>query len=216
MGEDVDGDPLELLARWIGEAGAAGLSGPSTMTLATAGADGVPQARTVLVTAVDADSVRFHSSTATRKTVDLAANPRVSGVFHWPALGRQVVLEGTAELLDAATSRAAFPTRPRPLQLVAWVYEELTPGLRGPDHAVAPGAVEAAFAAAAARDPATLPMPASWTTVRVVPWRMDFWRAGTANTPPARTRFVREGRAGRESREDPGAAGGWRDFPVLP
>ena len=51
------------------------------MTLATAGADGVPQARTVLVTAVDADSVRFHSSTPTRKTVDLAANPRVSGVF---------------------------------------------------------------------------------------------------------------------------------------
>jgi pyridoxamine 5'-phosphate oxidase len=199
---DVDGDPLEVLARWIGEAGAAGLPGPSTMTLATAGADGVPQARTVVITALDADSLRFHSSTPTRKTVDIAANPRVSGVFHWPALGRQVVLAGTAELLDAEASRVAFPTRPRPLQLVAWAYEELTPVLRGPDHAVAPGAVEAAFAAAAARDPATLPMPASWTTVRVVPSRMDFWRAGTADTPPARTRFVREG--------------GWRHFPVLP
>jgi pyridoxamine 5'-phosphate oxidase len=200
-------DPLAVLARWIGEAEAAGLPGPSTMTLATAGADGEPQARTVLVTAVDAESVRFHSSTPTRKTVDVAANPRVSGVFWWPALGRQVVLAGTAELLDAATSRVAFPTRPRPLQLVAWVYEELTPGLRSPDHAVAPGAVEAAFAAAAARDPATLPMPASWMTVRVVPSRMDFWRAGTEDTPPSRTRFVRE---------DPGAAGAWRHFPVLP
>ena len=199
---DVDGGPLAVLARWIGEAEAAGLPGPSTMTLATAGADGVPQARTVLVTALDVDSLRFHSSTPTRKTVDIAANPRVSGVFHWPALGRQVVLAGTAELLDAETSRRAFPTRPRPLQLVAWAYEELTPVLHGPDHAVAPGAVEAAFAAAAARDPATLPMPASWTTVRVVPARMDFWRAGTADTPPARTRFVREA--------------GWRHFPVLP
>jgi pyridoxamine 5'-phosphate oxidase len=198
---DVDGGPLAVLARWIGEAEAAGLPGPSTMTLATAGADGVPQARTVVVTALDADSVRFHSSTPTRKTVDIAANPRVSAVFHWPALGRQAVLTGRAEELDVEVSRAAYPTRPRQLQLVAWAYEALLPGLT-PPYRVAPGAVEAAFAAAAARDPATLPMPASWTTVRVVPSRMDFWRAGTADTPPARTRFVREA--------------GWRHFPVLP
>src|SRR3954451_6674525 len=214
--DDVDDDPLAALARWVGEAEAAGLPGPSTMTLATAGADGAPQARTVLVTAVDADSLRFHSSTPTRKTVDIAANPRVSGVFHWPALGRQVVLAGTAELLDAATSRAAVPTRPPPLQLVAWAYEELAPALRGPDHAVAPGSVEAAFAAAAARDAATLPMPASWTTVRLVPWRMDFWRAGTADTPPTRTRFVREDGAGSAGTGAGAGATGWRSFPVLP
>jgi pyridoxamine 5'-phosphate oxidase len=127
----------------------------------------------------------------------------VSAVFHWPALGRQVVLAGTAGELDAATSRAAFPTRPRSLQLVAWAYEELTPTLVGPDHAVAPGAVEQAFAAAAERDPATLPMPASWTTIRVTPVRMDFWQAGGELTPPSRTRFVRDG-------------DGWRSFPVLP
>lgn len=205
---ELDGPPLDVLARWIGEAGTAGLAAPGAMTLATVGADGTPQARTVLVTAVDADSVRFHSSAPTRKTVDVAANPRVSGVFLWPALGRQVVLAGVAELLDAAVSRAAFPTRPRSLQLVAWAYEELTPELTGPDHAVAPGAVEAAFAAAS-RDPATVAMPPSWTTLRVVPSRMDFWRAGTTNTPPSRTRFVREPAEGAGER-------GWRSFPVLP
>jgi pyridoxamine 5'-phosphate oxidase len=199
------GDPLGALARWVDDAAEAGVPLPSTMTLATAGADGVPQARTVLVTAIDpgTGSLRFHSSTPTRKTVDLAASPAVSAVFHWPALGRQVVVAGTAEELDAETSQAAFPTRPRSLQLVAWAYEELTPTLVGPDHAVAPGAVERAFAAAAERDPATLPMPASWTTIEVVPARMDFWQAGGELTPPARTRFVRDG-------------DGWRSFPVLP
>src|SRR4051794_24435842 len=202
---DVDGDPLAVLARWVGEAGAAGLPGPCTMRPPTAAPAGAPQARRSLVTPVDADWLRFHSSTPTRKTVDIVANPRVSGVFHWPALARQVVLAGAAGLLGAATARAAFPTPPPPLQLVAWAYEELAPALRGPDHAVAPGSVEAAFAAAATRDAATLPMPASWTTVRLVPSRMDFWRAGTADTPPTRIRFVRE----------PGT-GGWRSFPVLP
>lgn len=210
MHENLGADPLGVLAGWVAEAEAAGLPAAGAMTLATAGADGTPQARTVLVTAVDGHSLRFHSSAPTRKTVDVAANPRVSGVFWWPAFGRQVVLAGVAELLDAGVSRAAFPTRPRPLQLVAWAYEELTPGLAGPDHAVAPGAVEAAFGAAAARDPATLPMPAGWTTVRVVPSRMDFWRAGTPDTPPTRTRYV------REHESEHGGVPGWRSFPVLP
>ena len=199
------GDPLVVLAAWVDEAAATAVPMPSTMTLATVGADGTPQARTVLVTAVDpaSGSLRFHSSTPTRKTVDLAVNPAVSGVFHWPVLGRQAVPASTAEELDAATSRAAFPTRPRPLQLVAWAYEDLTPTLRGPDHAVAPGAVERAFAAAAERDPDTLPMPPSFTTIRLVPTRVDLWQAGGELAPPTRTRFVR-------------ADGGWRSFPVLP
>jgi pyridoxamine 5'-phosphate oxidase len=202
MREHLTGNPLDVLARWVREAEAAQLPLPSTMTLATADADGVPHARTVLVTAVEEDSVRFHSSTPTTKTRDLAANPSASAVFHWPALGRQVVLQGEAGELDAATSRAAYPTRPRQLQLLAWVYEALTPGLTGPDHAVAPCAVEREFAAAA-DDPRSAVTPPGWTTVRLVAHRVDFWQAGTESTPPGKTRFTR-------------GDAGWRNFPVLP
>jgi pyridoxamine 5'-phosphate oxidase len=45
--------------------------------------------------------------------------------------------------------------------------------------------------------------PPSWTTVRLVPHRLDFWQAGTETTPPAKTRFTRDG-------------DGWRSAPVLP
>lgn len=128
-----DETPLDLLARWITEAG--GL--PAAMTLATADADGAPHARTVLATVVDATSLRLHSSKPTTKTRDIAANPQVSAVFLWPDLGRQAVLNGTATELDPATSRAAFPTRPRALQQLAWAYEELTP-----DEPVAPEDVQ--------------------------------------------------------------------------
>lgn len=204
MPEPLSGDPLAVLARWAAEAEAAGL--PRTMTLATADAEGVPHARTVLVTAIErgprTGALRFHSSTPTTKTRDLAVNSHASAVFHWPALGRQVVLQGTAAELDAAVSADAFPTRPRQLQLLAWAYEALTPQLQDPDHAVPPGAVERAFAAAAA-DPVSAGAPPSWTTVRLEPERLDFWQAGTVDSPPAKTRFVR-------------AAGGWRSFPVLP
>ncbi|WP_433282145.1 pyridoxine/pyridoxamine 5'-phosphate oxidase [Pseudonocardia xinjiangensis] len=204
MREDLTGDPLDVLARWVADAASAGLPLPSTMTLATADAGSVPHARTVLVTAIDPGGVSFHSSVPTTKTRDLGVNPRVSAVFHWPALGRQVVLQGTAAQLDPATSQAAFPTRPRQLQLLAWVYEALTPGLAGPGYEVEPGAVEHAFDDAAAGHPGTPPMPSSWTTIRLVPERMDFWQAGTDVTPPGKTRFLAED------------GHTWRCFPVLP
>jgi pyridoxamine 5'-phosphate oxidase len=100
-----------------------------------------------------------------------------------------VVLTGTAVELDAATSRAAFPTRPRALQQLAWVYEELAA-----DEPVVAGKVQRAFDAAGAD------MPPSWTTVAVTPDRMDFWRSGT---PPRKTRFDRDGE-------------GWHHYDVLP
>jgi pyridoxamine 5'-phosphate oxidase len=200
MPEQLSGDPLAVLARWVTAAEAAGL--PRTMTFATADADGVPHARTVVCTGIATDGVHLHSSTPTTKTRDLAANPRASAVFHWPALGRQVVLQGGAAELDAATSRAGFRTQPRQLQLLAWAYEALLPQLRAPDFAVPDGAVERAFAAAAA-DPASTEAPPSWTTIRLEPDRMDFWQGGTETSPQTKIRFVRE-------------SDGWRHFPVLP
>jgi pyridoxamine 5'-phosphate oxidase len=199
MPEQLSGDPLAVLARWVAEAEATGL--PRTMTFATADADGVPHARTVLVTEIDS-GVRFHSSTPTTKTRDLAANPRASAVFHWPGLERQVVLQGTAAELDAAASREGFRAQARQLQLIAWAYQALLPHLRPPDYAVPPGAVEKAFDAAAA-DPASREAPPTWTTIRLEPDRVDFWQAGTETSPSTKTRFVRDGEA-------------WRHFPVLP
>jgi pyridoxamine 5'-phosphate oxidase len=202
MPESLEPDAVVVLARWVGEAEAAGLPLPSTMTLATAGPDGA-HARTVLVTAIDSEAgeLRFHSSRPTGKTHDLAADPRAAAVFHWPALGRQAVLTGRAGELDDEVSRAAYPTRPRQLQLVAWAYDALLPELT-PPYAVAPGAVEAAFVAADA-DPASAAAPSSWTTIAFTPSRIDFWQAGTPTTPPTRTRYDRTDT-------------GWLSFPVLP
>lgn len=196
MPEQLSGDPLVVLARWV----AAGEH--NTMTFATADADGVPHARTVLVTGIDSGGVRFHSSTPTTKTRDLAATPRASAVFYWAGLARQVVLDGIAAELDAETSREGFRSQARQLQLIAWAYQALLPQLQPPDYSVPPGAVEEAFEAAAG-DPASRVAPPSWTTIRLEPDRVDFWQAGTETSPSTKTRFVREG-------------DGWRHFPVLP
>lgn len=188
---------MQVLAQWLAEAVDQPLGW--TMSLATAGVDG-PRARTVVVTGIDEASVRFHSSAPTGKTVDQARDPRASAVFLWPALGRQAVLTGLLAEAPRAVTDEAYPTRPRQLQLVAWAYEDLLPTLTGPDYAIPEGAVEQRFAAHA---DAAQEAPPSWTTLALTPAQVDFWRAGTADTPPARTRFV-------------GSERGWRSFPVLP
>ncbi|UFU07039.1 pyridoxine/pyridoxamine 5'-phosphate oxidase [Ruania halotolerans] len=191
MPETLAAPPLPNLARWVAEADDAGLPLPSTMTLATADADGAPHARTVLVTQIDGMALRFHTSSPTTKSEDIAANPRVAAVFHWPSLGRQVILTGTARELPAEVSEAAYPTRPRQLQLVAWAYQDLAGSAPTPDLAVSNDAIRERFDAAAARDP--LPRPAGWTTIELTPWQVDFWQAGTDDTPPVKTRFTADG-----------------------
>ena len=74
----VDPDPIAQFARWFGEALSARLPEPNAMTLATATADGVPSARTVLVKGYDARGFVFYTSYASQKGLELAANPRAA------------------------------------------------------------------------------------------------------------------------------------------
>lgn len=192
--EHLSGDPLAILRRWLSEAEVGGAVMPATMTLATTDGE-EPHARTVVVTAVTEDGLRFHSSTPTAKSRDLRATHRAAGVFHWPAVGRQVVLTGPVTELPAQVSQAAYPTRPRQLQLLAWVYEDLGQELADPLADVPSERVQERMTAAAQRDPATLPMPPSWTTFLFTPDRIDFWQAGTEVIAPTKTRFLHRGEA---------------------
>lgn len=190
--EHLDSQPLAILHRWLSEAEAGGEPMAATMQLATASGD-EPHARTVVVTTVTEAGLTFHSSTPTTKSRDLHSNARAAGVFHWPTAGRQVVLSGPVTELSAEESDAAYSTRPRQLQLIAWVYEELGQELAAPAFAVDSARVQERMDAAAQRDPATLQRPPSWTTFRLTPERIDFWQAGTEVVAPTKTRFLRDG-----------------------
>lgn len=220
-------DPLATLARWVEEAALAGARSPHTLTFATVGPDGAPHARTVLSTLIDSEHVRFHTSAPTTKTRDLRGDPRASAVFFWPEIGRQVILHGSAVELDEATSRAAYPTRPRQLQLVAWAYDDVLTGASDGDGdgasagagSIDPEVVSADVPTSAAHiadrvahhavrlDAAPtegLPMPASWTTIAFTPTRVDLWQGVGPDVAALKTRY------------DKGADGAWTWTEILP
>src|SRR3954447_26671320 len=106
---DLAPDWLTQLRAWIDEAVAAGILEPNAMVLATASADGRPNARSVLLRGLDERGLHFFSNYRSAKARELAKNPRAAVVFPWIAIGRQVVASGAFQQLSA---RSPTPTSP--------------------------------------------------------------------------------------------------------
>src|SRR6476659_2907950 len=94
---DIDPDPVRQWQRWYDEAVAAGVTEPHAMALSTAGADGVPDVRFVLVRGVDERGFAFYTNLTSVKARQLAARPAAAAAFGWLQLHRQVRLRGTVE-----------------------------------------------------------------------------------------------------------------------
>ena len=69
-------DPFELFDRWLADARAAGAVLPQAMALATADADGMPDARMVMVRGSGRDGFVFFTDRESAKGEQLRANPR--------------------------------------------------------------------------------------------------------------------------------------------
>lgn len=124
---DLDPDPIAQFGRWMEEALAEGLLLPNTMTLATSTPDGRPSARMVLLKGFDQRGFVFYTNYESRKSRELADNPRAALVFYWSRLERQVRVEGTVERVDEAESDAYFASRPLESRLGAWASQQSAP-----------------------------------------------------------------------------------------
>jgi len=104
-------DPLRLLEAWIEEARAADQPHPAAVAFVTVGADGRPSARTVTLKRIEPSALVFTTALWTRKARELEDNPEVALLFHWPGLGRQVHVSGTAEQAPRALAEELFAER---------------------------------------------------------------------------------------------------------
>src|SRR5690349_14462514 len=110
---------VEQFDRWFAAAVAAELPEPNAVVVATADADGAPDARFVLMKGYDAEGFVFGTSYASAKGAQLAVNPRAALVFPWHALQRQVRVTGSVERIGDAASDGLWDPRPRGSQLAA-------------------------------------------------------------------------------------------------
>jgi pyridoxamine 5'-phosphate oxidase len=162
--------PFEQFALWFEEAMAAGLVEPNAMSLATAGADQRPLARTVLLKSYDERGFVFFTNLESRKARQMAENPNVSLLFPWLALERQVIICGPAERISTAETLAYFITRPRGSQLGAWVSPQSS-------IITTRSLLEQKWEEMKRKfGEGEVPLPSFWGGYRVAPREIEFWQ----------------------------------------
>jgi pyridoxamine 5'-phosphate oxidase len=162
-------DPFSLFDEWFAEAQASEPNDPNAMALATAGADGQPHVRMVLLKGHDPDGFVFYSNEQSAKGGQLAENGRAALLLHWKSLRRQVRIEGVVEGVSSEEADAYFATRGRDSQLGAWASDQSRP-------LDSRKTFESRFDETKRRfDGVDVPRPPHWGGYRVIPETIEFW-----------------------------------------
>jgi pyridoxamine 5'-phosphate oxidase len=163
-------DPIAQFQKWLNEAIDAQELEPTAMTVATAGADGAPSARVVLLKGVDARGFVFYTNYESRKGRQLAENPRAALAFWWATLERQVNIAGEVEKLPREESERYFHSRPRTSQIGAWASRQSS--VIASRNAVLMEATKIA----ARHLIGEIPLPPYWGGYVVSPRTIEFWQ----------------------------------------
>ena len=165
-------EPFALFDAWLAEAGKSEPNDPNAMALATVDADGLPDARMVLLKGFDARGLVFYTNEESAKGRQLAAMPKAAALFHWKSLRRQIRLRGAVTLVGDEEADAYFASRPRASRIGAWASAQSRP-------LESRLALEMAIARHAARfGLGEVPRPAYWRGFRLAPVAIEFWRDG--------------------------------------
>jgi pyridoxamine 5'-phosphate oxidase len=165
-----EGDPIALFEGWLREATALEVNDPNATTLSTVDAEGMPDARMVLLKDFDQRGFVFYTNFDSAKGRELLANPKAALSFHWKSLRRAVRVRGDVETVTDAEADAYFASRARSARIGAWASDQSRPM---PDRF----ALEKRVAETGLRfGLGAVPRPPNWSGFRVVPRSMEFWR----------------------------------------
>ncbi|WP_017902807.1 pyridoxamine 5'-phosphate oxidase [Pseudomonas asplenii] len=165
-------EPFALFHQWFADAVKTEQAPveANAMTLATVDEDGRPHCRILLLKGLDEQGFTFFTNYESDKGRQLAARPFAAMTFFWPALERQVRIEGRVVKVSPQESDAYFQVRPLGSRLGAWASPQ--------SRVIADrGELEALLQATQARFCDSQPhCPEHWGGYRLLPERMEFWQ----------------------------------------
>jgi pyridoxamine 5'-phosphate oxidase len=180
--------PGEAFTGWLTEAVAARVPDVPVACLSTVDAEGLPDARMLLLRDVTADGGDwvFASDATSPKGRQLADRPAAALTLYWAPQGRQIRVRGSVSAASAEESAAEFHSRSPGSRLAA---------LTGRQSAPLPSRTAYRHGLAAARSllaDAPDTVPPGHTVYTLTAWQVEFWQ-GAADRHHVRLRYDRPG-----------------------
>jgi len=167
---NLDSDPYAQFEKWFGQALKSEVQEPNAMVLATSNSENQPFTRTVLLKKMDSKGFVFFTNYESRKATQIAMNAKVSALFLWLPLERQVSINGTVERIPQKESLSYFTSRPLSSQIGAWASKQSS---IISSRSILEGKwneVKEKFAQG------KIPLPSFWGGYRIIPHSFEFWQ----------------------------------------
>ncbi|MDO6584546.1 pyridoxamine 5'-phosphate oxidase [Salipiger sp. 1_MG-2023] len=164
-------DPFAIARSWLAEAEASEPNDPNAIALSTVDAQGMPNARMVLLKDIEDAAFVFYTNYTSAKAQEIEHGGKAAFVMHWKSLRRQIRVRGTVTREDGPQADAYYASRSLKSRLGAWASQQSQPL-----------ASRAALMAEVAKVTASHgPMPARppfWGGFRIAPVEIEFWADG--------------------------------------
>ena len=175
-GPDRDGiftgdDPFVLARSWLAEAEKTEPNDPNAIALSTVDADGLPNARMVLLKDIEDAAFVFYTNYTSKKAQEIESAGKAAFVLHWKSLRRQIRVRGLVSREEGAAADAYYASRSLKSRLGAWASDQSKP-------LSSRAALVAEVARQTAKHGINPARPPFWGGFRITPLELEFWADG--------------------------------------
>jgi pyridoxamine 5'-phosphate oxidase len=164
-------DPFELTKSWMAEAEQSEINDPNAIALSTVDADGMPNARMVLLKDIEDAAFVFYTNYTSKKAQELDGAEKAAFVMHWKSLRRQIRVRGHVTKEDGPQADEYYNSRSLKSRLGAWASDQSKP-------LASRASLMAEVAKVTAKMGANPTRPPFWGGYRITPIEIEFWADG--------------------------------------
>ncbi|WP_137700376.1 pyridoxamine 5'-phosphate oxidase [Marimonas lutisalis] len=164
-------DPFAIARTWLAEAEASEVNDPNAIALSTVDADGLPNARMVLLKEIEPDAFVFYTNYGSTKAQELDGAGKAAFVMHWKSLRRQIRVRGLISREEGPKADEYYESRSLKSRLGAWASRQSQP-------LSSRGALMAEVAKVTAQHGTHPKRPPFWGGYRLQPLEIEFWADG--------------------------------------
>ena len=164
-------DPFALARAWATEAEASEPNDPNAIALSTVDADGMPNARMVLLKDIEDAAFVFYTNYTSKKAQEVEGAGKAAFVMHWKSLRRQIRVRGIVSREEGPQADAYYTSRSLQSRLGAWASHQSQP-------LASRGALMAEVAKVTVTQGPMPKRPPFWGGFRIRPVEIEFWADG--------------------------------------